>query len=187
MKRAFKCKCCGKEVTYSYNPQGGGTTRLYCSAKCRSKQWARDNKEKRKASVMKYDSKPENKIKKSIRQKEKKYWLRETPEYKLFARARRRARDKGIEFDLELEQIEIPELCPLLGIPLKQGKVQCLDNSPSLDRINSNKGYTKNNIWVISHKANTAKSNLSLSELKELVENLEEAIVEQKIHEERKG
>ncbi len=48
--------------------------------------------------------------------------------------------------------------------------------SPSLDRIDSTKGYTKGNIWVISNRANTLKNDATLSELKLLVERLENAL-----------
>jgi len=42
-----------------------------------------------------------------------------------------------------------------------------------LDRIDNNKGYIKDNVWVISRKANTIKNNASLEELKALVAALE--------------
>jgi hypothetical protein len=48
-------------------------------------------------------------------------------------------------------------------------------NSPSLDRKNSLLGYTKENTWVISYKANAAKSNCTLNELELLVKNLRNA------------
>jgi len=64
-------------------------------------------------------------------------------------------------------------LCPLLKIPLFRGEKNSCPNSPTLDRIDSSKGYTKDNVQVISLKANTAKSNLSLDEMKLLVYNWE--------------
>ena len=41
----------------------------------------------------------------------------------------------------------------------------------SLDRIDSSKGYVKDNIWVISHKANSIKNNATLTELKLIIKN----------------
>ena len=38
------------------------------------------------------------------------------------------------------------------------------DNSPNLDRINSQKGYVKDNVIFISKKANQIKSNGNLAE-----------------------
>lgn len=63
----------------------------------------------------------------------------------------------------------------MLNIKLNNhaGEQLLQDNSPSLDIIIPSKGYVKGNVWVISNRANRAKSNLSLEELKTLVYNLE--------------
>jgi len=93
---------------------------------------------------------------------------------KMLNSAKKRAKDKGLEFDLELEDIVVPQRCPLLDIPLKFGNKTCHANSPTLDRINPTMGYVKGNIQVISHKANTIKSNATISELILLTERLYE-------------
>jgi hypothetical protein len=49
-------------------------------------------------------------------------------------------------------------------------------NAPSVDRINSTKGYTKDNIWIISHRANQLKNDATLAEMKLMVENLNQFI-----------
>jgi hypothetical protein len=77
----------------------------------------------------------------------------------LLGQARYRAKKKGIEFNLELSDVVIPKVCPVLKIPLTAGSSSggprgC---SPSLDRIDNTKGYIKGNVQVISHKANTMK------------------------------
>lgn len=59
----------------------------------------------------------------------------------------------------------IPSHCPVLGIPLKY---KGGDNSPSLDRIDSNKGYVVGNVEVISYRANVLK-NSSTQEERELL------------------
>ena len=82
----------------------------------------------------------------------------------LWSRAKFRAKQKGREFNITKEDIVIPDICPLLGTPME---------SPSLDRIDSSKGYIKDNVWVISNRANTLKNDATLTELKTLVENLE--------------
>lgn len=97
----------------------------------------------------------------------------QSPEYGLWARAKLRAKHKGLKFDLEPKDIQIPDVCPLLGIKLKVGKGKLADHSPSLDRKKLNQGYVRGNVWVISNKANSIKRNASLQELKMLVTNLE--------------
>jgi len=95
-------------------------------------------------------------------------------EYRMLTRAKSRAKQKNIPFNLTLEDIEVPETCPLLGIPIEiQPKKGHHPNSPSLDKIIPEKGYIKGNVWVISNRANTLKNDATLQELKTLVENLE--------------
>ena len=93
----------------------------------------------------------------------------------MWSRAKYRAAHKGREFTITKEDIVIPERCPLLGIPLvcHRGKGSQQGNSPSLDRKDPEKGYIKGNVWVISNRANTLKNDATLTELKTLVENLE--------------
>ena len=95
-------------------------------------------------------------------------------EYRILTRAKSRAKQKNIPFNLTLEDIKVPKTCPLLGIPIEiQPKKGYHPNSPSLDKIIPEKGYIKGNVWVISNRANTLKNDATLQELKTLVENLE--------------
>jgi hypothetical protein len=77
----------------------------------------------------------------------------------LYEQARHRASAKNIPFDIELSDIVIPDFCPILGVPisLETGKGRT-GNSPSIDRIRPELGYTKGNIAIISDRANTVKS-----------------------------
>lgn len=89
--------------------------------------------------------------------------------------AKRRAKIKGLDFNIGVSDIELPEKCPLLGIELTSNyreKTKYIDNSYSIDRIDSNKGYVKGNVWIISYRANAIKNNASLEELELLVKNL---------------
>ena len=100
--------------------------------------------------------------------------ISKTIEYRMLTRAKSRAKIGNIPFNLTLEDISIPDTCPLLGIPIKvQPKKGYHPNSPSLDKIIPEKGYIKGNVWVISNRANTLKNDATLTELKTLVENLE--------------
>lgn len=76
----------------------------------------------------------------------------------MFKNAKKRAKDKNVSFSLDLTDIVIPETCPILGIPLIKEGGKSVDSSPSLDRVISSLGYTKDNVRVISHLANTIKS-----------------------------
>lgn len=89
------------------------------------------------------------------------------PEYKMWNRAKQRAKKTGLEFSIAVEDISIPDICPYLDIPLKihKGSAGGRPNSPALDRINNREGYTKNNIQVISHLANQMKASASEEQL----------------------
>jgi hypothetical protein len=98
---------------------------------------------------------------------------------------RDRAKRRGYESDLELNDMpEIPDNCPVFGFPLKlsrkgnggvgkgRGNNRC-DNSPTIDRMNPNLPYLKkykDNLVVISWRANRLKSDGSLSEFEHIVE-----------------
>lgn len=82
--------------------------------------------------------------------------------YHLIA-ARQRAKRHGIEFNLDLSDIVIPEVCPILKKPFAR-KTQY---ASSLDRIDPSKGYIKGNVQVISRKANVMKNDATEDELRE--------------------
>lgn len=88
------------------------------------------------------------------------------PRKVLLNSAKKRAKDNNLEFNLELNDIVLPEYCPILNIKMQFNKKFAMDNSYSIDRIDSNKGYLKDNIQIISFKANTIKNNSTIKELK---------------------
>ena len=79
-----------------------------------------------------------------------------TQQRRLYDSAKSRATKKGREFNIELEDIVIPETCPVFGAPLTE---------PSIDRLDSSKGYVKGNIRVISLRANLLKNDATVEEL----------------------
>lgn len=88
-------------------------------------------------------------------------------EAKMLNRAQQRAKQQSLPFNLELKDITIPDKCPVLGIALEAhsgspGGTKC---SPSLDRIEPEKGYVKGNVRVVSQLANAMKANASVEEL----------------------
>lgn len=74
--------------------------------------------------------------------------------------AKQRSKKLGLPFNLDKNDIVVPEFCPVLGIKLivNLGGTTGSDNSPSIDRIIPELGYVKGNIEIISKKANTIKS-----------------------------
>ena len=83
----------------------------------------------------------------------------------MLTRVKGRAKKEGIPFDLTLEDIVIPNRCPIFNKPFTYGKGHKFN--PSVDRIDSNGGYTKGNIQIISMLANTMKNGATLDELYE--------------------
>lgn len=89
-------------------------------------------------------------------------WREENPARYLWNKARDRARKYNIHFDLEIEDINWPIECPALKVPFEYGTPY----AASIDRIDNSKGYVKDNIQVISRKANAMKRDATDNELR---------------------
>lgn len=87
----------------------------------------------------------------------------------LWKNTRARAKKAGIEHTLTKEDIVIPEFCPVLGIKLHTEDRKAKYAAPSIDRIDNNKGYTPDNIVVVSVRANLLKRDATLTEMRALV------------------
>jgi hypothetical protein len=83
-----------------------------------------------------------------------------------------RAAKYGISFELKKEDIVIPKLCPILEIEIIPGDKDNYLQSPSLDRLDNSKGYTKDNVRVISSLANTMKNCATKEQLLKFCENI---------------
>ena len=96
-------------------------------------------------------------------------WDLNNIESRLCTIAKSRAKKKNIEFDLKKEDVVLPEYCPVLGVKLKtnmhDNTTRGMNDSYSIDRIDATRGYTKENIQVISHKANSMKRDANREEL----------------------
>ncbi len=84
-----------------------------------------------------------------------------------------RARKKDLEFTITQDWLKqtLPTHCPLLHVEFEFNSNSAV--SASLDRIDSDKGYTPDNCWVISAKANRIKSNATLAEIRAVADGLE--------------
>ena len=73
---------------------------------------------------------------------------------KLLATTRSRARREEIECLITLEDIIIPETCPVTKIAIDlDTKAPLAEEKPVIDRLDLNKGYLKDNIIITSMKA----------------------------------
>lgn len=134
-------------------------------------EWQKAHPERRRAAVKRYRLKHLDVVKAKT-----KAWRDKNPERLLLWAAKKRAKSRGLAFTLELKDIHIPTVCPVFGIPLqplRSGKKHKAPGSPSLDRFDSSLGYTPDNVWIISWRANNLKSNATLDELRQLVCALE--------------
>ena len=104
----------------------------------------------------------------------RKFWGT-NPEKALWYSAKGRANRAGIVFLISLSDILIPDVCPILGIPLARGSGKVHDNSPSLDRVIPELGYVPGNIGVISYQANRYKSNMTIEQIRKLYQYVSEA------------
>lgn len=102
-----------------------------------------------------------------------------SPEYNLWYRIKtaiqkNNKRKHGEEFfNINVDDIFIPKYCPYLGIELSTNIEDCRSiNYYTLDRIDSSKGYVKDNVQVISYLANTMKNNSTLKQLITFSENV---------------
>ena len=100
-----------------------------------------------------------------------------TPVYKkeiktLWNHLKTSAAKRGIPFSLtltDLNNLSFPVTCPIFGIELYFNRSCASDNSYSIDRIDSSRGYEIDNIIVISQRANRIKNNATFEELEKLV------------------
>jgi hypothetical protein len=137
--------------------------------KQKNKKWREANKEKLKE----YENSPQ-------RKEFHKQWLKdkkkEDPCRFIFYSAKQRSKAANVVFNITKQDVldvyPRDNKCPMLGLTLKINTEKTKENSPSLDRIVPEKGYVKNNIIIISHKANRIKNNASLEDLERIVEYL---------------
>lgn len=90
----------------------------------------------------------------------------------MLGQARIRATRKNMEFNITLDDIIIPTLCPILKIPLVRDNTKRFWDSPSLDRVDNSKGYIKGNVRVISFLANHLKGLASVKQLETFSKNI---------------
>ena len=98
------------------------------------------------------------------RQRRKNNW-KYKPARHMLNNSKQRAKNSGMEHNLTIDDIIIPDYCPVLGIKLETGDRKNHYNAPSIDRVDNTKGYIKENIMIISARANMLKKDATLNEL----------------------
>jgi hypothetical protein len=63
----------------------------------------------------------------------------------------------GLPFDLALDDVVIPDACPVLGMKLETHRGAIGQNSPTIDRLVPSLGYVRGNVAIISNRANVLK------------------------------
>lgn len=91
---------------------------------------------------------------------------REKPELHLWRRVKTSAAARGLEFTITPENIVVPAVCPVLGIPIEVAGAVNADGLPSVDRIINSVGYVPGNVVVVSRRANVLKRDATVEELR---------------------
>jgi hypothetical protein len=93
----------------------------------------------------------------------------------LIAQAKYRAKRAGLPFDLQLNDV-LPHLsgrCPVFGTPFEMrcGKDDAYKpTAPTLDQFVPRAGYTRENVRVISFRANVLKRDATAAELQSILD-----------------
>lgn len=131
------------------------------------KEWRENHKEELKEYKARWFQENKSRIRSDRNAKyqvAKETW----PELIMWEAARGRAKRKKLPFNIEVSDIIIPEVCPVLGLSLEINKGTPKSNSPVLDKIENDKGYVKGNVRVISSRANRIKSDLTVDQVEKL-------------------
>jgi hypothetical protein len=161
-EKKFKCSCpeCGKEKNSRKRDVG-----KLCSS-CNMKKIEKEHRhlkvKENKPTTAEHNQNNREKYKDTFT-----YRL-----HKIINQAKARAKNKKLDFDLTLDYILdiYPEdnLCPVFKTWMvfnSNGAGGFRETSPSIDRLDSSKGYTKDNVAIISTKANILKSNATLDDI----------------------
>ena len=147
------CKKCDKEKAQRYRDED--PARANASSK-RSKKKHEPNV---KARLRKHYRKNSTRIMDQMKEA-----LKKNPANGLFKIAKYRAARVGVPFTITVEDIKVPEFCPVLGLRLEFGSSKQRGTSPSIDRLVPELGYVPGNIAVISYRANRIKNDGTVEE-----------------------
>ena len=168
-----RCHACGGRGPFTKSKNAPDGLDPYCR-KCKSKRWRPYYRKNKKRLIQ--ISRRWKKANRERAARTSRAWALANPCKVMLREARRRAKKSKVRFTIAADDIFIPTRCPLLGNVLKRGVGTHTGNSPSLDRRDPKKGYTPDNVWVISRRANVIKQDATLEELEQLVRNLRKTV-----------
>jgi len=93
-------------------------------------------------------------------------YTKQSIESRLYNSAKNRAKKYGRIFSIGIEDVVIPDSCPVFGTKFEVGNYQ---TCATLDRIDNSKGYEKGNICIISGRANRLKGDADVLDLELLL------------------
>lgn len=91
---------------------------------------------------------------------------------KKFRHKKYNAEKTGYLWEIDFGDLEWPTHCPVLGMELNYFAEFRQENSVSFDRIDSNLGYVKGNVEIISWRANRIKNDGTAEEHQKIVDFL---------------
>lgn len=159
------------------------------------KRWRKENPEKRREQARRDAANAYAKDPDKFRERSRQYrlslpederrqlsqqaweWQKRHRSWYILKNAQYRAKRDGLPFYIKIEDVVIPEICPVLGIRLEfspgPGGRGFGDSSPSLDKIVPSLGYVPGNIRVISYRANSLKKDATADELRAVLDYVE--------------
>lgn len=99
-------------------------------------------------------------------------WRRTNPAAYALANLKRRAKEAGFEFSLTRDDLLFPERCQCCNQVMEIGETPSgapTRQSPSVDRIDSAKGYTPDNIAFICFRCNVLKRDGTVEEFEKII------------------
>ena len=174
MKHITKNEAKQQELTYYYTGKpckyGHLSERLVKGGACR---------ECRRILATKYRTENREEYNRYCREKKKESYTTEKRReiyrknilVEMFDGAKRRAKTNNIPFTIEIEDVIIPTVCPVLGLPFSFDEKEM---SPSLDKKINELGYIKGNVFVVSKRANRLKNDASIDEIRKILKYMEQ-------------
>jgi len=159
-----KCNTCEQELPLvEYSKNSANKDRLQSNCKKCDNEYQRKRRVENKEYSLDYQRKYQ-----ANRRKDFNYRLQ-----MLLNASKQRASLKNREHTITLDDIKdlypVDGKCPVFGFDLEFNSQGFRETSPSIDRIDSTKGYTRDNIQIISWKANRLKAYATVEDLELLV------------------